>query len=318
MFLFQRTNKKWYVGYYIGKKRVNRSLKTCNKAVANERFREFKADNKTVRISDMMRKALEYAGINTSLKTQSAYRLCLTRFKDYLKDEKLANISETDIKNYIGWRNGNKYSMNIEIAILKTSFKIACDKDWIIKNPAKNIKKFEPKSPVKDFTAEEKTAFLNELKQCGNINYYYATVLAFETGMRKAEICNLKWSQIINNEKILLGNKMDEEPEYAYVSAKALEVLSELKAAKVRSLDDYVFGHPLQQRNLTRTFNRIRAKLGLDKYIRFHSTRHTAITKWANKMPLHVAQKLARHRDIKTTMKYVHTDEQQLKDAVNK
>lgn len=317
MFLFKRSNGKYYVGYYIGKKRVNRSLKTSNKAVANERFRDFKADNKTVRISDMKRKALEYAGINTSPKTQSAYRNCLNRFEEYLGNDKLANVSETDIQNYIGFRNGNKYSMNIEIAILKKAFKIACDKKWILDNPVKNIKKFSVKSPVKDFTTEQKESILAELKQCGNINYYYAFALALETGMRKAEICNLKWSQV-KHDKILLPNKMDDEPENTYLNDTAIDILSILKQRKIKSINDYVFGNKLNERNLTRTFNRIRAKLGFDNTIRFHSTRHTAVTKWANELPLHIAQALARHRDIKTTMNYVHTNEQQLREAVNK
>lgn len=317
MFQFKRANGVYYVGFYIGKKRVNKSLKTKNKSIANERFREFKTDNRTVRISDMKRKALEYAGINTSPKTQSAYRNCLTRFMEYLNDDKLANISETDIKNYIGYRNGNKYSMNIEIAILKKAFKIACDKNWINASPARNIKKFNVKSPVKEFTPEIEELFLNELKECGNINYYYAFVIALETGMRKSEVCTLKWPQI-DNDRILLINKMDEAEEFSYLNDRAKEILLKLKQNKIRSIDDHIYGQPLNQRNLTRTFNRIRTKLGIDNSIRFHSTRHTAVTKWANGHPLHIAQALARHRDIKTTMNYVHVNEKQLKDAVNK
>ena len=291
-----------------------------NRKEANEFYRNFNSaviKDHTVRISDMKRKALEYAGINTSLKTQSAYHNCLTRFEEYLQNDKLANISETDIQNYIGYRNGNKYSMNIEIAIIKKAFKIACDKKWIQDNPARNIKKFNVKSPVKEFTLQQKEMFLAELKECGNINYYYAAVIAFETGMRKAEICNLTWNQI-ENDRVNLGNKIDNAAEYAYLNDKAIEILQILKLNKIRSINNYVFGNPLNQRNLTRTFNRVRAKLGFSNYIRFHSTRHTAVTKWANELPLHIAQALARHRDIKTTMNYVHTNEQQLKDAVNK
>lgn len=318
MFLYQRKNKIWYVGFYQGKKRVNVSLKTRNKTIANEKFRDFKTENKSVRISDLKRKALEYAVINTGPKTQSAYMLCLARFEEYLGNDKLVNISQTDIENYIGFRNGNKYSMNIEIAILKKAFKIACDKKWISDNPAKNVKKFNVKSPVKEFTDELKEKFTEELKQCGNINYYYAFELAIETGMRKAEICNLKWSQVINREKIKIGNKIDDNTEYAYLSYKALAILDILKKSNIKSINDYVFGNPLQQRNLTRTFNRIREKLGIDNSIRFHSTRHTAVTKWANEHPLHIAQALARHRDVKTTMNYVHVNEDQLKKAINR
>lgn len=299
-------------------KRITTGCRT--KSEANNFYRNFNPDkikNGDVRISDMKRKALEYAGFNTGAKTQSAYRLCLSRFEAYLQNDKLANISATDIQNYIGSRNGNKYSMNIEIAILKKSFKIACDKKWITDNPCRDVKKFKTKSPVEYFTPGIKETFLNELKQCGNINYYYAVVIAFETGLRKAEICSLKWDQV-NNGRIKLKNKIDGETEYAYYGKDTAEILNILKAGKVQSINEYIFGNPLNQRNLTRTFNRVRDKLGLSKYIRFHSTRHTAITHWANTLPFHLAQNLARHRTPVMTSKYIHTIDEQLREAVNK
>jgi integrase len=47
----------------------------------------------------------------------------------------------------------------------------------------------------------------------------------------------------------------------------------------------------------------------------FHATRHTAITRGSRIMPVVDLKAFARHATIETTMKYVHTDEQQLRSG---
>lgn len=49
----------------------------------------------------------------------------------------------------------------------------------------------------------------------------------------------------------------------------------------------------------------------------FHATRHTAITRSSRVMPVVDLKALALHSKIETTMKYVHTDEQQLRRGVD-
>ncbi len=48
----------------------------------------------------------------------------------------------------------------------------------------------------------------------------------------------------------------------------------------------------------------------------FHAMRHTAITRGSRVMPLVDLKTFARHAKIETTMRYVHTDEQELRERV--
>ncbi|TRO43203.1 hypothetical protein E2P42_02500 [Candidatus Bathyarchaeota archaeon] len=55
--------------------------------------------------------------------------------------------------------------------------------------------------------------------------------------------------------------------------------------------------------NLDRDFSVIRHRAGVAKCV-LHDLRRIAITNWAKKLPIQVAQQLAGHSDITTTRKY--------------
>lgn len=280
-------------------------------------------------LEDLKFKVLEYAKLNVQEKTYKAYIHLFKCLISYLGNKKLNRISKTDLLNYIATRKKticNKtgkyyslFSLNIEIAILKKSLSIAEDENWIVKNPAKTIKKFKVKSEVKAFEDDELNLFLNEVRaNTKNINYYYAIQLGILTGLRKSEIANLKWNQIdFNNFQIHLYNKMTKEPECAYFNENAIRIFNELKKSNIIDTEGYIWGRPLNQRNLSRTFNYWRDRLGLSDKLRFHSTRHTAITRWAYKYPSQIVQDLARHHSPVMTKRYIHTREQQLRNAIN-
>jgi integrase len=55
--------------------------------------------------------------------------------------------------------------------------------------------------------------------------------------------------------------------------------------------------------NLIRSFNVICRRAGVKKCT-LHDLRRSAITNWAQKLPIHVVQQLAGHSDVSTTRKY--------------
>lgn len=331
MFQYKRKNGYWYIGLIENGKRRNVSCKTKNKALANEFYRNFKAElhgNKDMRISDLEKKALFYISGSVGDKMYAQYVSTLSCFKLVLGNERLSTITKTDIEKYLTCRENSlssrgkpfsKYSLNLEIAVLKRVFDIAVDKDWVIKDPTKRIKKYPVKSTTEAFEENELQQFLAEVKEnTKNIHYYYAIVIALLTGMRKGEIASLTWSQIDDrNMKIHLQNKITGEPECAFYNETVTEIFNILRESKIKSSQGYVWGKHLNVRNLNRTFNHWRDKLGLSKRLHFHSTRHTAITGWANNLNLHIAQDLSRHADPRTTKGYIKVREKQLKNAIS-
>ncbi len=55
--------------------------------------------------------------------------------------------------------------------------------------------------------------------------------------------------------------------------------------------------------NLSRRLATLRKQAGAAQFT-FHDLRRSCITNWAQKLPIHVVQKLAGHSDIKTTQAY--------------
>ncbi len=55
-----------------------------------------------------------------------------------------------------------------------------------------------------------------------------------------------------------------------------------------------------------------------DGVLDFHATRHTAITRGSRVMPIVDLKTFSRHSKIETTMGYVHTDKQELREGVDK
>lgn len=310
---------------------VRKSTGKKNMTEAMEYFRQFKpglSEHDKKRLSDLKVKALEHAKANCKDKTYAQYENTFKLLIEILHDETLKNITKTDLQNYIGIREKSlkpdgtpysKYTLNLEIAVIKKAFDIAHDKKWIAENPAKKLKKFKVKSTVPSIDDSEIPILLETIRNnTKNIHYYYAVVMALNTGMRKSEICYLKWNQVdFTDFKIELKNKINGETEYAFFNDEVMKIFSELKKSNIISSEGYVWGRALNIYNLGRTFRYWRDKLGLSKKIHFHSTRHTAITKWANSLNLHIAQDLARHSSPKQTKDYVHTKTEQLKQAIN-
>src|SRR5437660_4193719 len=55
-----------------------------------------------------------------------------------------------------------------------------------------------------------------------------------------------------------------------------------------------------------------------DGYLDLHATRHTGITRGSRVMTVFDLKAYSRHAKIETTMRYVHTDKQELREGVDK
>jgi integrase len=158
-------------------------------------------------------------------------------------------------------------------------------------------------------TVQERDAILAQLK--GQAHRWY--LVAFWTAMREEEInrMNLRW---IDFEKECItipagDQKSGEDEEAIYMPPQAAQAIREQIAAK-GNIDrgEPIFG-PV---NHKRTWWTAVRKAGVDRYglTAHHSARHTCLTELgANGGPtaLLAVMAQARHKDPKTSQKYVHT-----------
>ena len=114
------------------------------------------------------------------------------------------------------------------MGLLVHVFSVACT-EWklIPTNPALLVRK--PKiieKRVRYLSAWERQRLLHAAKNCRVPCMYALIVLALDTGARKTELLNLKWSDVdIGNQRILIWRRKNHRPHTVPISDFCLEVI---------------------------------------------------------------------------------------------
>jgi len=138
------------------------------------------------------------------------------------------------------------------------------------------------------------------------------------TGVRRGEAFKLKWENVnFESKTIILLNTKSGSDKRVLISDEALKVL---ECQREFSKDnEYVFpdgsGGMRNPDNNIKEWYEIRRLAGIN--IRLHSLRHTfATTALSAGVSLAVVQKMLTHKDISTTLKYAHVEDDLLKSSV--
>lgn len=183
----------------------------------------------------------------------------------------------------------------------------------------------EPQERVREASLGEESAILGQLER----GYDAAVEFAFLSGCRRMEILGLEWPHVDFFSRrftvtgkggksrtlpmsdaihALLWGEKDHHP----VKVFTFEAKRTLKSTgKVRGKR-----YPLTESGLKSAMRRAVPKADV-KNFRFHDTRHTAATRVLRASNLKVAQKLLGHSDIKTTTKYAHALDDDIRNALN-
>jgi len=183
----------------------------------------------------------------------------------------------------------------------------------------------ERQERVREATPDEEDAILGELSR----GYDRAVRFAFLSGCRRMEILGLEWPMVdffSRNFKVMgKGGKERVIP----MSDEIFRLLWEEKdhhpvkvftfeARRTRKKEGLVRGkrYPLTESGLKSAMRRAVPKAGVENF-RFHDTRHTAATRVLRKSNLRVAQLLLGHSDVKTTTKYAHAMNDDIRAALD-
>ena len=155
-----------------------------------------------------------------------------------------------------------------------------------------------------------------------------AITFALVYGMRRSEICGLRWKDVDLTAKVLRirntctefsGRQFETERTKSKKSRRDLfliddtvEYLSSLRTQQIKKgyrLDKVCLckdGTPIKPENLTRAVKRLLKKLGYDN-VRLHDLRHTAASLLARRLPVKNVQEFLGHEDVSTTLNiYTH------------
>lgn len=316
-FLFEQEWKRLWAEYYGLK--PNKSAQHITLGQAIEKFVIFERD---------VRRAKEWKTIEARLEFVSSvwgsnYPVKMVDNNDLSRLDRV--LKET---------GRSLYTVNHYFSLLKTFF------NWLIDqgyhpgpNPVKKVRPYVVEEKRRAYTPEEIEKILKAAdylekrakpNDCIIKNAYKIIRLLLLTGMRAGELFNLKWSSINSDHIFIPQTETKQRKDKIIPITPAIrEILDELA---VQRKDEYVL--PLRRRSgkmrpgyADNLIANIRKLTGIQDFV-LHGLRHTAATILVSEalgkgVGLADIMKILGHSQVKTTMKYQHSDLERMRQAVD-
>jgi len=357
-----KRGKIWYIDVRAKGRRIRKKIGSSKKvallALQDAEVKiardEFGFGENDIAIDKFIDRFIEYSGANHREATTKRYSAVLDHFQAFIKTLRnvsfLSEVSTEVIDRYkiyrkSSWVNGNghpiendeevtektrkgarAHTINFEVDTLRMIFNLAIKWNYIKDNPTKGVKrlKVDDAKPPRFLTKKECQKLLDESPS--ELYPVYFTFL--NTGMRKAELENLQWSDIdLRRKRILIRRKENWQPKTGErelpINDDLFQLLKDLKEQANRSdNEDYVFSiiHSGHSHNWLRLeLIKIARKAGIKDLTKIHTLRHTFASHLVmNGVDLPTVKRLMGHTDIQTTLIYAHLASEHLTDAVNK
>ena len=193
-------------------------------------------------------------------------------------------------------------TVNRELALLKCMFNRAIDWNIAIENPMRKVRLFKENNWRTRYLEKEDIAKL--LNNCSP-RLRAIVVVALNTGMRKSEIQNLKWKDIVFQKGyLMLHHTKNGEKRFVPLNHVTREALI---AVRKHPESSYVFcdesGNPY---NFRKSFETALRKSGIFDF-RFHDLRHTFASHLVmSGVDLNTVRELLGHRSVNMTLRYSH------------
>ncbi len=337
-------SKVWYFTYTHQKKRTRQCTGATNKKTAQKIFDEVrnqianglyvppsKREDRT--LEEALERYLEEVTPSKKSATQRDDKTYAKNLSRIFRKMLLKDISTDAISKYVLKRRENvgPCTVNRELSFLSAMFNRAIKIwDWCKDNPVSRIKREKEPKRTKYFSEEEFSKIFKFLPDW----LRPIVLLAKNTGLRQANLVNLKWSRVKLSQRLIFleGEQMKNgEPICLPLNDVAFDVLQTLWEKKMKAKSNkrnksfkrssFVFCHSSTGGSyscwgVSRGFKKacVRAKL---KDFRFHDLRHDFCSQLVQSgVNLYVVKELAGHKDITTTQRYAHLNLDNLKDAV--
>lgn len=204
---------------------------------------------------------------------------------------------------------------NRNITRLRGLFSRAVEWGFLEEHPLSKLKqmKVDRKGRVRYLTSEEEKALREALDKRNEISKDHLkplVILSLNTGMRRGEVFNLKWSDIdLRNKVLTVEGDTAKSGQTRHIPLNK-EALSTLKNWKTKNNNEYGYVFPSKAGgrldNVKKSWTNLltQAKIG---NFRWHDLRHTFASKLAIKgVPLNTSRELLGHSDLAMTLRYSH------------
>jgi integrase len=207
-------------------------------------------------------------------------------------------------------------TLNYELGVLSQAFDLAINEwEWCKGNPVKRVSRERVRNQIERWLTPKEEA---DLLKASPPWLQELIVFSLYTGLRQAEVLNLKWPQVdLFRKTITLLEQKNGSKSTLPLNEKALDVLK--GRAKVGQTG-YVFKtrkrKQLEARNVLRSFFKARDEAGLTDF-RWHDLRHS----WASRLvqegcDIYVVQRLGRWKSISMVERYAHHNTRSLRKGI--
>lgn len=291
-------------------------------------------DKQDIKLASVIQLYLMYGeDRNFSPKTIRWYSDMLRRFSEALgPDATIKDITSEAIRDYlrsIRERGFTKFTNHAYARTLKTFLRWLGREGYVTETFYRTVDM--PKVPkyedvtVDVLTDEEITNLLGLLSADNDVGCRDRAIvcLMLESGFRLAEVANLQVDDLHLKELYVKVSGKGDKEAYVPIGPTTQKALSRyLTAFRVpanpttRTFFLNIYGEPLKYEVIKAMFDRLRKRSRIAR-LHPHLLRHTAATRMlANGADVHSVQRLLRHSDIRTTLRYLHLVREQLQEKM--
>jgi len=332
MGLYKRGSVWWMSFSYQGRQ-IRRSTETTDKKLAQrildkvkgeiaegKWFEKLPGEDRTFK--EMMDKYMaEHSARNKALKTYLRDKSLADHLLKFFGEMMLTEVCPSHIAEYKNKRRAEgaaPQTINNELSLMSHAFNLAIREwEWTKENPVKKVSKEKVNNQIERWLTPQE-----EIDLLDSSPLWLQQIISFavNTGLRRSEILDLKWSQVdFQRKTITILEQKNQSKDTLPLNETALRILKE--RAKVRlSKSEYVFhsenGTKICPRNLLRAFYSAVKKAKILK-LRFHDLRHTFATRLVQAgVDIYTVQKLGRWKNISMVMRYAHHYPESLRKGI--
>ncbi len=232
--------------------------------------------------------------------TREIYLHYIDKFVKSIPNKQAIHFNSSDFQNYLdNYSFSSTSQQNQIINAIKFLYEKVLDKKY------DKIDFSRPRSEKKLPKVIDSEYLLGEINKIANIKHKSIISLAYSTGMRVSEVCNLKIKDV-DSKRMLISiiQAKGRKDRIVPLSPKILDLLREYY--KEYKPKEYLFEGQFGDKYSPSSCNQI-VKKYLKKEYHFHLLRHSCFTKLLeNGTDLRIIQNIAGHSSSKTTEIYTH------------
>ena len=277
-----------------------------------------------VKLEGFIAEYLDFSKATKAHNTFRADKLALKALSDCIGNIEIADIKMEHIERFKMARLStvSPASINVHLRHLKSAFSFAVRKGYLKSNPAAKVALIRiPQNNSPRFLTTQEIAALRTAC-AGDVNLLRMIDFALMTGMRRAEIAHVQWSDIdLERGQISVSNKpgfqtKSKRSRVIPINSNLRQMLLEMQAEE-HTADSLLFR--IKYWWFGKRFRAAAQRAGLPASITIHSLRHTFASHLVMQgVDLATIKAILGHSDIKVTMIYSHLSPGHLAQSVER